>query len=269
MFFATCQRENGNNGPAFSSQPAIVSVQPVINEVSGIADSKRNPGYLWAHEDGGNPSELHVVNHNGTVLKKIYIAGITNRDWEDMAVAGNDIFLGDIGDNNRIYPEYAFYKFSEPLVTVDTIRSVEAIRFQYADGPRDAEAFLIEPSTNVIYIITKRESFSRIYKLTPPFSSSINTAEYVGQLTYGGVVSAAISPDGKEIIIKTYAELGHYKLSQGEKIETVLSRKPVILPYVLEPQGEAVCFSAINNGYFTLSEKGQGDDLKLYFYKRK
>lgn len=268
MLFATCQRDDDGEQPGFDSKPTVVPVQPAIGEVSGIADSKRNAGYLWAHEDGGNKPELYLINHNGTVLKTIHINGVTNRDWEDIAVAGNNILIGNIGDNNGTYTDYTFYKFAEPLLTVDTVYSIETIRFQYPDGPKDAEAFLVDQTTGAIYIITKRESPSRIYKLTPPFSSS-QVAQLVGQLTYGGVVSATISPDGKEIITKTYAELGHYKISPGEKIETALAKSPTIIPYVPEPQGEAVGFSVKNNGYFTLSEKGQSSDVKLYFYKRK
>jgi hypothetical protein len=127
---------------------------------------------------------------------------------------------------------------------------------------------LVDPANNSIYIITKRDAFSKIYKLTPPFSSAINLAEQVGQLPYGGVVSTAISSDRKEIIIKTYLELGYYKINNNESIESALNKTPVVIPYLPEPQGEAVCFSISNNGYFTLSEKRFAADVKLYFYKK-
>ena len=266
-----CQREGGNptkTKPLFDSIPTVVIVQPTIVEASGIADSKRNAGYLWVQEDGGTRGEIILLEHNGLIEKKIVIDGASNRDWEDMSLSGNDIYIGDIGDNNSIQTEYRFYKFPEPLKGTDTVYNPDVIRFRYADGSHDAEAFLVEPSTQAIYIITKRDNPSRIYKLTPPFSSSINVADAVGQLTYGGVVSAAMAPDGKEIIIKTYFELGYYKVGNGEKIETALSRTPTIIPYRPEPQGEAVCFSAVNNGYYTLSEKAFAADVRLYFYKR-
>lgn len=271
LALSCCQRDGGNAGntkPLFDSIPALVTVQPIIAEASGIADSKRNPGYLWVQEDGGTRGEIILLKHNGLIEKKIVIDGVFNRDWEDMSLSGNNIYIGEIGDNTSVQTEYRFYKFSEPVVGADTVYNPEVIRFRYPDGPHDAEAFLVEPSSQAIYIITKRENPSRIYKLTPPFSPSISVAVFVGQLTYGGVVSAAISPDNKEIIIKTYVELGYYKVGTGEKIEAVLSKSPTIIPYRAEPQGEAVCFSALNNGYYTLSEKAFASDVKLYFYKR-
>jgi hypothetical protein len=176
-----------------------------------------------------------------------------------MALAGNHIYIGDIGDNNSVYSDYTFYKFQEPLLSVDTISIYETIRFRYPDGAHDAEAFLVEPVSGAIYIITKRDNPSRIYKLTPPFTDqTIYTAQEVGQLSHGGVVSAALSPDGREIIIKTYFSLSHYKRLAGQTIESALQKPPSVIPYQAEPQGEAVCFLNNNTGYFTLSEKGHG-----------
>lgn len=273
LTLACCQREvtpaPEPDKPLFDSIPSVMNVLPVIGEASGIADSKKNPGHLWAQEDGGNPTKLYLLKHDGAVQKEIFLNGVTNRDWEDMVLVENDIYIGEIGDNNGVYSECLIYKFPEPAMSVDTVYNLEAIRFRYADGPRDAEAFLVDPSDKSIYILTKRDNPSRIYKLTPPFSNtSMHIAEPVGQLSATGVVSAALSPDRKEIIVKNYLGLGYFKLAAGERIESALSKIPVPIPYKIEPQGEAVCFSAGNNGYFTLSEKAFAPDVRLYFYKR-
>ena len=70
------------------------------------------------------------------------------------------------------------------------------------------------------------------------------------------------------MIIKTYFALGYYKKNGAETVEATLQKSPILIPYQAEPQGEAVCFSAGNTGYYTLSEKGLASDVKLYFYKR-
>ena len=267
-----CQKEPNPpvvDKPLFDSIPATVTVQPIIGEASGIADSKINAGFLWVEEDSGNPSQLSLLGHDGKLKKTVFLKGITNRDWEDIVLSGGDLYVGEIGDNNATYTDYAFYKFPEPSMNVDTVQNIEAIRFRYPDGSHDAEAFFVEPSTKNIYVITKRDNPSRIYKLTAPLStSSMNTAEFVGLLPYNGVVSAALSADEKEIIVKTYIALCYYSVAAGEKKEAALQKSFTNLPYILEPQGEAVCFSAANNGYFTLSELGFGSTQKLYFYKR-
>jgi hypothetical protein len=254
----------------FDTAPVIHPVTPIINEGSGIADSKVNPGFLWVEEDSGNPPWLYVLGHDGNVLKTIYIKGATNRDWEDMCLAGDTIYVADIGDNNAKDTEYYFYRFAEPLSSVDTVTSFDVISFKYPDGAHDAEAFLIDPQTKDIYIMTKRDNPSRIYKLSFPYSTtSVNAATFVGTLPYSIVTSACISQDGKEIIVKIYPALYYYVRLPGQSIVQALQNNYLSIPYKMESQGEAVTFSQDNSGYFTLSEKGLATFVNLYFYPRK
>jgi hypothetical protein len=241
---------------------------PLLKEVSGIADSKTAPGHLWAHQDRGNPPQLHLINYDGTVKKNIYIKGARNRDWEDMALAGRDLYIADIGDNYKEFTEYTIYKLPEPDLGADTVYSFETIRFRYPDGAHDAEALLVDPTTKDIFILTKSDDPAAIYKLVFPYSTTeVNTAVKSGQLTYKGAVSAALSSDSKEIIVKTYFALFHYKRADAS-IEAALQKLPATLPYRIEPQGEAVTFANNNGGYFTLSEKGFASYVSLNFYKR-
>ncbi len=268
----SCQKpitDPNSTKPLFDSIPSATLVTPIINEASGIADSKKNSGYLWVEEDSGNPPQLTLLKHNGMVQKTVYLKGASNRDWEDIILSGGNLYVGDIGDNNATYPDYTFYIFTEPDLSVDTITSFQKIQFRYPDGSHDAEAFLVEPSTGSIYIITKRDNPSRVYKLTAPFSTTgINTVTLAGSLNYNGVVSAALSPDAKELILKTYFSLNYYSLASGEKLEDALQKAFTTIPYKIEPQGEAVCFAVNNSGYFTLSERFMAPAVQLYFYKR-
>jgi hypothetical protein len=249
-------------------EPLARLVVPMINEASGIADSKTMPGHLWVQEDSGNPAQLQLLSHSGAVIKKIPLKGIQNRDWEDMALFEGQLYLADIGDNRKTASEYVIYRFPEPTLTTDTIRNVSPIRFRYPDGQHDAEAFLLDPATKNILIITKQDSLSRVYKLTYPFSSTPQVAERLGNLPYPYVVSAALSADGKEAIVKTYAALYLYRRKGSESLENFLFQDYKELPYTIEPLGEAVSFAADGSGYFTLSEKGLASAVQLYFYKR-
>ncbi|MGZ3909847.1 MAG: hypothetical protein ACXVBR_07190 [Flavisolibacter sp.] len=270
--FSSCRKNTspGEKVPVFDSLPLGLTLHPMLTEISGIADSKINPGFLWGIEDSDNPPAIFLIGHDGAVVKPIFIKEASNRDWEDMALSGGEIFIAETGDNNQVYPEYGFYRFHEPLATVDTVSGVDHIRFKYEDGSHDAEAFLVDPLTKDIYIITKRDNPSRIYKLAYPYSlQSQNIAVLAGTLPYGGVVSAAISPDGHEILIKTYPGIFLYQKKDGEPITKSLQKSYTVLPYLLEPQGESLGFAMDNTGFFTLSEKGIGSTVKLYFYKRK
>lgn len=268
-----CQRENSapeNNLPIFDSIPSRVELHPMIAEASGIAASKKNANCLWVHEDSNTPPQIYLLNQTGEVVKKMFIRGATNRDWEDMTLADDKIYLGDIGDNNDAYPEYYFYIFEEPDKSVDTVEQFQKLRFKYPDGARDAEAFLVEPASGTIYIISKWDNPSRIYKLTiTTNATSIQTAEYLGQINATGITSAAMSADGTAVILKTYTSVLYFHKDKGESMEKALQRSPVLLPYSLEPQGEAICFAADDSGYFTLSELGFSSSQFLYFFRRK
>jgi hypothetical protein len=267
---SSCHKSAAAVEPEFDSIPVVKPLSPTINETSGIADSKANPGFLWAQEDSGNPPQLYLVRHDGTVVKTIYIKNAVNRDWEDIALAGTDLYIGDIGDNQKQYTEYSFYRFPEPASSLDTIRNAEQIKFRYPDGPHDAEAFLVDPSTRDIYIITKQAQPSGIYRLSFPYSTTqVNTAVSAGSLPLNGIVSATLSANGGEIILKTYGSLYQYKRNSGETIAQALQKTPATLPYLAEPQGEAVSFALNNTGYFTLSEKLFAPSVELRFYRRR
>ena len=274
-----CSRQNDDQGgaPAFESTPQSSPVDAnVVKEASGIADSKKNPGHLWVQQDSGNPPALFLLKHDGTVQKTVHLKNATNRDWEDMCLANgpdagkNYLYIGEIGDNSLVHSEYIIYRFEEPAASVDTVQLADKITFQYKDGNHDAEAFLVDGTTKDIYIITKNDNPSKIFKLAWPYSTSAtNIAEQVGVLTYNFVVGAALSPDGKGVVVKTYGAINYYPRSSGESIAQALAKTPVSLPYKAEPQGEAITFAADNTGYYTLSEKSLAPSVTLYFYKRK
>lgn len=266
--------------PEATPQFAVHTVSPVaagvVDEASGIADSYTQKDALWVQQDGGNAADLALIGYNGTLIKKIKLEGITNRDWEDMAVAAgpqpakNYIYIGEIGDNNAAYASCAFYRFLEPTVTTDAVSEIETIRFTYNDGPRDAEAFFIDGQTKDIYIITKRETQSRLYKLAYPQSTTNNnTAQFIATLPFNTVVSAAIANNGQELLVKTYDKLLYWKTGASKSFAELLQTTPLQLPYTMEPQGEAVCFANNAKDYFTLSEKSFAPAQALYYYKRK
>ena len=278
LSIAACQKSTKQSldQPQFEKIPqGFVVTDASVNEASGIADSKLNDGNLWVEEDSGNPPQLYLLSHNGTVNKRIYIKDAVNRDWEDIALSTGPennkdyLYIGDIGDNDQKYATYTFYRFQEPVMTEDTVRVFDKINFSYPDGSHDAEAFLVDRDTKDIYVITKRDTKSRLYKISYPQSTaSMNDAVFLQELSYSGVVSAAMSMDGKEIIIKTYTDLYYYSKKTGEDILQALQKESVLLDYQIEPQGEAVSFAVKNTGFFTLSERISGGPLNLYFYKR-
>jgi len=247
-----------------------------MDESSGIADSKSYSGSLWVQQDSGNPPELIRINYQGNLISKVFINGVQNRDWEDLSIANgpkegvNYIYLADIGDNSARNSKNYIYRFPEPAGTMDTVHFPDKITFYYPEAAVDAEAILVDQQTKDIYIITKGGVRSKIYKLAYPQSiTEVMPALLVGELPFSEVVSAAMSENNREIIIKTYGSLRYWTRVPGESIETTLAKKFDILPYLREVQGEALCFRNDNSGFFTLSERPFFiSSVSLNFYKR-
>jgi hypothetical protein len=153
---------------------------------------------------------------------------------------------------------------------VDTVKTIDKIAFRYPDGSHDAEAFVVDDLKKEIYIITKRDTLSRVYRLRAGYSETeINTLEYVTSLPFNNVVSACLSGDREDLIVKTYAGIFHFDIKQDMSLAEVFGTNPTVVNYQVEPQGEAISFASDNSGFFTLSEKAFSSVVKLYRYKRR
>lgn len=283
LITTSCKLEVTNPDAQFASDPTVTPVTPgQIDEASGMADSRSQPGNLWIEQDSGSPAELALLGHDGNVKGKISIPNATNRDWEEMTIGPgpqdglNYLYIGDIGDNNAQYPLYQIYRLPEPASLQATVSGVERINFRYPDGSRDAEAMFVDPQTKDIYLISKREDKVHLYRLNYPQNiNEVTVAEALGELSFGGglanyVTAATISPDGSEIMVRTYSQLYYWKRNTGQSIADALqrgSRRQLVTR--LEPQGEAVCFDREAKGFFTISERASASSVNLYYYARK
>jgi hypothetical protein len=264
----------------------IIEYNP-LNEASGIAASRKNPHVLWTHNDSGNQAHIYALNLQGRHLGVYGIPGISIRDWEDIAigpgpVAGEQyIYIGDIGDNLAQHDLKFIYRIPEPIVDfnqapVDTsISGVEVITFQYPDGNRDAETLMIDPLTKDLYIISKAEDSVRVYDAPFPQSTTETiTLEHGASLflkrqgDFDQTVGGDISPSGLEILIKTYFTMHYWCRTPEQSLWQVFEEEPVTVPYISEPQGEAVGWAIDEMGYYTISEEPLGIAAHLYFYPR-
>lgn len=252
-----------------------------INEASGLAASRKNPNVLWTHNDSGGANRIFALNTHGKHLGIYYIGGFLARDWEDIAVGPGPvegehyIFIGDIGDNRSRYENKYIYRFIESEVSSNqcpeekTLTHVETIVFRYPDGPRDAEALLIDTPTKDIYIITKREDSVRVYRAPYPQSTTeILTLEKVATLNLTQVVAGDISVSGYEILIKNYDNIFYWQRDTCQDLWQVFSTTPDTLPYTPEVKGESVCWNTNGKGYYTVSEELYNTPAHLYFYPR-
>ena len=251
-------------------------------EVSGIAASQVNKGMLFVEEDSGNPNQIQLINQSGETIGVYTLSGVANRDWEDIAVAPGPIagvsyvYLAEIGDNKSQYSTKFIYRFPEPSLTGktlpvnETITAFDKIELKLPDGVKNAESLMVDPLTKDIYIASK-ENATTIYVATYPQDvTKVNTMKKLAVLPLSTMTAGDISPDGNEILLKTTAYIIYWKKSGSESIADLFKKMPSFIPYTIEQQGEAVCFSADGTGYYTTSERSDPTiEQPIYFYKRK
>ncbi|WP_316735823.1 hypothetical protein [Pedobacter aquatilis] len=274
LMLSICQYASAQSTP-----PKVSSAE--LSEISGLYNAKDN--LFFVHNDSGDTSRIFAINAKGSLLSTLYFKGVSSKkhssvtDCEDIAggpgpiINKRYIYLGDIGDNAANRPYITVYRFPEPgnLSAKMQIAS-EAVHLKYPNGPQDAETLMVDPISKELIIVSKRQDTVGIYSAPLLFKNKDTiTMKKQGNLFIPGrglfkyVVSGDISRDGKQVIIKTYTGVYYWLRNGKESIAQTLKRAPKILPYTMEPQGEAVGFTPDGKAYYCISE---GKNSLIYRY---
>jgi hypothetical protein len=272
---SSSNKRSGNRTANATRSVALGAVPAPITEASGLAASRDNRGVIWTHNDSGGAASLYALGRRAELKATLPLSGAANIDWEDIAWgpgpegSADWLYAADIGDNDAVRSSIRVYRTAEPnlsgysdgaLLAPSATTSVE---LSYPDGARDAEALIVDPKSNDLYLITKRESRSRIYRARAPgFAGESVQLSFVGTLGYGDVVGASACPNGRTVLVKRYFALDAYS---GSSVADALAGSPSQRLLEAEPQGEAIAANPKCSGYYTLSE---GSSQQLIRYLR-
>ncbi len=258
-----------------------------ITESSGIIASKCQENVLWTHNDSGDDAFIFALNTKGEKLGTWKVTGAKNKDWEDIAAfrdAGTRkcfLYIGDIGNNERLRSEMTIYRVAEPQISADDKNSSEkhprktdsaqTIKFEYPDRRHDAETLLVHPNSGDIYVVTKRlTGAAGVYKLAASFSlEKTNRLEKIADfsvpaLPNGFLTGGDISPDGKHVIICDY--FSAYEISlpdEAKNFDEIWKQKPLTVLLGEREQGESVGYSADGKAIFATSEHKNSPLIKV------
>ncbi|MYW12324.1 WD40 repeat domain-containing protein [Streptomyces sp. SID2563] len=214
---------------------------PRITESSGLAASRLHPGIYWTHNDSDDgPYVFAVDSRTGKTVATITMKGVgAPRDVEAISIGPDgDIYVGDIGDNlNGSWDHVWIYRFPEPKTLKDATVRATQYDVKYADGPRNAEALMVHPKTGRVYIASKNEDGGGLYegpaKLT---TGGDNVFRRVGEVPW--VTDGAFSPDGKELVLRSYFSARGYAFANGRLGKDYAVDAPLL------PQSESVTYTA-------------------------
>ena len=253
----------GPTAATYGPPVVLGRLDPAVDESSGLAASRRNPGLVWTHNDSGDEPVVHCADRQAGSCGSWRVTGATARDWEDMAVGPGPVpgvsylYLGDIGDNLGDQEHVTVYRVPEPAAPAPpggqaATEAAERIRLRYADGPHNAEALLVHPATGDIYVVIKEPLSADVYKADPD-----GVLQRIAGLAVGtGLVTGGdISPDGRRVALCTYAGGFELELPPGlDEFDAIWEQplKGVNLPP--RTQGEAVAYRLDGNALLTTSE---------------
>lgn len=264
----------------FKSQVALGEISDrKLNELSGIISAKQSSCF-WVHNDSGDKARVYLIDKKCSLLCTYELESIVVKDCEDIArviINGNSfLILADIGDNNskreniklHIFPEPT-YQHGDTLIHIPK-KVIRTVTLRYKNGPRDAEALFVDPVDRQLYVISKRDFQSTVYKATifNNVKKNFSLLTPVQTLPFTFTTSANISPTGSAIIIKNLTQIFYWTRNRNDSIEQALSRKPTLIPYQVEPQGEAITFGLNGEGFYTISERPFGLKSSLYFFEK-
>lgn len=275
-------------------------------ESSGMCRAQRseNAGHVWVHPDGNGAKILSLRLSDCASRGDWTMTAATPTDKEDIAsatVGGQPyVYVGDTGDNGNARATFNIYRVKEPTIngsngSLAAGTDYETIVCQFPGGDvpahKDVETLLVDPDTGDIYVVTKRISPAKLYRLAHAASySGTQTLEALGTIwtppaitipangnNGGYYVGGDISPDGRGILLKSYTDV--YYFPRAIKANTTILQALNVTPsnvagYVgggrpssypnNEPQGEAICWDADNATFYTCGESGNSGDPNYY-----
>ncbi|GHH69036.1 hypothetical protein GCM10018793_00850 [Streptomyces sulfonofaciens] len=220
---------------------AFTIEDPRITESSGLAASRLHPGVYWTHNDSDDGAYLYAVDsRTGRTVATVTMTGVgAPRDVEAISMGPDDtLYVGDIGDNlGGTWPHVWIYKLPEPRQLRDqTVRATQ-YTVTYADGPRDAEALMVQPRTGRVYIADKKEDGGHLYEGPATLSpSGTNVFTKVAPIDLW-VTDGAFSPDGGHLALRGYFGGILYAFRDGRP------KREARLDVPMQGQGESVTYT--------------------------
>lgn len=272
LLLAVCQ---GACAQAFDPAPyqpaqlqALVA-EADLDEISGLAASRRSDGLYWVHNDAPRPATLTAIDSRGRRIGRLRLEGVRAVDWEDIASYELDgkrwLLIGDIGDNAAVRKDYELIAVEEPALPGDgaslQARPAWRQRFRYPDGSHDVESMAVDVRSRQVLLVTKHAP-PVIYSLPlgrarqavvvatrlatldfiPQPSGNELLARFPAARLGGSPTGFDIDSSGTLAALLTYRDVWLFERAPGESWARALARKPRRLALPPMAQAEAVGF---------------------------
>lgn len=193
-----------------------VELPATLQENSGMTEAG---GLIWFINDGGDEPAIYGYNREQDTLERtVIIKDAINTDWEEITQNGQQIYIGDFGNNAGDRTDLKVYIIDKNalLAETDTVIPSGIIAFSYADQtdftpsventPFDCEAMIATGDSLFLFTKDWKNLQTRVYSLSVEPGTQI--AKFRKQWNVSGLITAAAwSSEKHELILLGYTPL--------------------------------------------------------------
>ena len=178
----------------------IAILSDSLRETSGLTFFKDK---LYTFNDGGNPNLVFEIDKSsGKILNK-FQTNFPNKDWEAITNDGENLYIGDFGNNAGNRRDLAIYKIENSTNSSKiqfNYQNQKDFKTNYLNHDFDCEAMIFVD--NKIHIFSKEWSSKNISHYVIDFQNSENqTVTKIETLRIGFVITDASYFEGKLYVV--------------------------------------------------------------------
>lgn len=234
-----------------------------IANISGIVATPE--GYAVVNNGTAEPPTTKVfLLDSSCAVTSTLTSPNKPRDPQDLTrTADGTLWAADIGDADGDRPRIAVHVFP-PGEAEPTIH-----RMTYPDGTHDAKAMFVQKSNIPVVVTFDQSGVAKVYvstaAITGPSSDEPVPLRAAGSITFAKtdtrsfqgavgttmVTGAALSPDGKRAVLRTYSDAYEWDVPDGDIAKAITTGKPRRTPLPAENAQEAIAFGTDGASYVT------------------
>ena len=190
-------------------------------------------------------------------MQKLTLKNVKNKDWEDVCIDGETVFVGDFGNNNGSRKNLRIYIFPLSSIPIegDAAVEVDSISFCFGDQTNfkkrrhehdfDCEAMFV--TEKYLYLFSKgwETGTTRLYRLSKTPGKQV--AEVVNGFNSQGLITGADYDRKNQILVvvgymKSIWKPFMYLIFDFDEAGQHLANRRFEMPNLIGTQTEGICF---------------------------
>jgi len=241
----------------------VVTLPKKINETSGLEFFN---GHLITHNDSGGKPKLYQFDTLGVAQKTYTIAGVANRDWEDLTADGSYFYIADTGNNLGNRKDLKILKIkveNDSLIHTGDIEISYAAQQNFSPRnrhPFDAEA-LAASQNNLLLFSKNRADLTTEVFILPKNPGKYELAPEDSVDVAGLVTAADYNEDLQLLMMVGYSFQGEQFIYQVKGFDPQNPRLAALQKFTLpigRAQAEAIKIIDAHHYWITSEAESKG-----------